>query len=210
MGRFLAAFLVSAALVACQNETHAVFSPAPRPTPHTASTAAVLQSSDVPAGLRACPGSGPIDVYIAVMQSTEGNVGGRATEAWLQLVRDGAVSGAISLFVANQSACKAELGASAGVKAMTSFVAQFVDENAADRAWHDGVFGFVPPPPGALTPGVAVGSSTGLGVSSFTYERPSVRLACWRHGVFLALVVVSSFDLNTFKATTAAVDPRLN
>ena len=210
MGRFLAGFVACVALVACQNETHPVFSPAPSPTLRTAPTVAILQSGDVPAGLRACPGSGPMDVYVAVVQNADEKLGSRVSDQWLQLLRDGALDGAISLFAANQSACKAELGATSGVKAVTSVVAQFGDESAADRAWHDGVFGFVPPPPGALTPGVSVGPATGLGASSFTYERPSVRLACWRHGVYVALVVVSNFDLNTFRAATAAVDPRLN
>jgi hypothetical protein len=210
VSRFGAAILICASIIACQNETHPVFSPAQSPTPHTEPTAAILQASDVPAGLKVCPGSGPIDVYIAVMQSADPSLGGRLTDQWLQMLRDGAVDGAISLFVANPSACKAELGATTGVKAMTSFVAQFGDEATADRAWHDGVFGFVPPPAGLLTPGVTIGSATGLGVSSFTYDRPSVRLACWRHGVFVALVVVSNLDVNTFKAATAAVDPRLN
>jgi hypothetical protein len=210
VGRFLAAILICASIAACQNETHPVFSPAPSPTPHTEPTAAILQASDVPAGLRVCLGSGPIDVYIAVMQSANPNIGSRVTDQWLQMLRDGAIDGAISLFAANPRACKAELGATAGVKATTSFVAQFGDEAAADRGWRDGVFGFVPPAAGVLTPGVTVGSGTGLGVSSFTYDRPSVRLACWHHGVFVALVVVSNFDLNTFKAATAAIDPRLN
>jgi hypothetical protein len=210
VGRFLAGFLVGASLVACQSETHPVFSPAPSPTPHTAPTAAILQSTDVPAGLQPCPGSGPIDVYVEVVQSVDEKLGSRVSDQWLQMLRDGAIDGAISLFVANQTACKAELGATAGVKAMTSVVARFGDESAADRAWHDGLFGFVPPPAGVLTAGVTVGSATGLGASSFTYDRPPVRLACWRHGVFVALIVVSNFDLNTFKAATAAVDPRLN
>jgi hypothetical protein len=72
------------------------------------------------------------------------------------------------------------------------------------------VFGFAPPPPGQLTPGLTRGTSTGLGLSSFTYDRPSVRLASWHRSVFVALLVVSNFDVTTFKAATAAIDPRLN
>jgi hypothetical protein len=210
VGRFLAGVLVCAALVGCQNETHPVVSPAPSPTPHVEPTAAILQSSDVPAGLAVCLGSGPMDVYLSMLEGADPVVGDRVTKEWLQLVTVGADAGAMSVFAASPGACNAELGATTNLKAMASFVARFGDESQADRAFQAGIFGFMPPPPGQLTPGVTVGTSTGLGVSSFTYERPSVRLACWRHGVYVALVAVSNLDLTTFKAATAAIDPRLN
>ena len=197
-------------LTACQNETHPAFSPALTPTPHAAPTAAVLQSGDVPAGLTACAGSGPMDVYLSVLESSEPALAGRITDQWLGLLKIGASAGAISVFAADSSACKAELGTTTTTKAMASFVARFADESQADRAWEPGIFGFAPPPPGQLTPGLTLGTSTGLGVRSFTYERPSVRLACWRHSVYVALVVVSNLELNTFKAATAAVDARLD
>ena len=197
-------------MVACQNDTHPVLSPAPTPTPHTAPTAAILQSADVPAGLSVCQGSGPIDVYLSVLQISNPDLAARLGAQWTTMLESGAKGGAISIFTANASACKAELGATTGVKAMTSFVAQFADASEADRAWQAGVFGFAPPPPGQITPGLTVGAATGLGVSSFTYERPSVRLACWRRGIYVAVAVVSNLDLNAFKAATAAVDPRLN
>jgi len=93
---------------------------------------------------------------------------------------------------------------------MTSVVVKFRDEGEAERAWESGMFGFAPPPAGQLSPGLLRGTGTGLGPSSFTYDRPSVRLACWHKSVFVALVVVSNADLNTFHAATSAVDPRLN
>ena len=114
------------------------------------------------------------------------------------------------MYAANASACAAELGATTDVKAITSFVARFGNESQADRAWHAGVFGFAPPPPGQLTPGLTLGTSTGLGPSSFTYDRPSVRLACWRHGLYVAMIVAGNQDLNTFRAAAGAVDARLN
>ncbi len=124
--------------------------------------------------------------------------------------KQGATEGAISVFAAGPSACSVELGATTSVKAMASFVARFADEGEADRAWQSGIFGFAPPPPGQLTSGLVRGTGTGLGISSFTYERPSVRLASWHRSLFVALVVVSNLDPNTFKAATAAIDPRLN
>jgi hypothetical protein len=209
VGRLLIAVLLLG-LVACQPETHAVFSPAPSPTPHTTPTAAILQSADVPAGLTVCIGSGPIDVYLSVLAGADQALAQRESDQWQALRRLGAKSGAISVFASDPSACKVEFAATSSIKAITSFVAQFGDEGEADRAWQSGVFGFVPPPPGQLAPGLTRGSSTGLGASSFEYDRPSVRLASWRRSVFVALVVASNVDLNTFHAATGAVDPRLN
>jgi hypothetical protein len=194
----------------CQNQTHPVFSPLPSPSPHTAATDAILQSADVPAGLNPCLGSGPIDIYVAALANADATLAGRVADQWLQLRNQGAQEGAISIFASTTSACSTELGIATSVKAMTSIVVRFGDPGEADRAWSAGFFGFAPPPLGELAPGVVRGSSTGLGISSFTYDRPSVRLACWHRSVFVALVVVSNLDQATFKAATAAIDPRLN
>ena len=202
--------LVLGVVVSCQSDTHAVFTPVPSPSPHTAPTVAMLQSGDVPAGLNVCVGSGPIDVYLSVMSGADADLAARQSNYWQQLRTDGAIAGAVSVFAADVKACKAELGATTNVKAMSSHVFQFRDEGQAERAWESGVFGFAPPPPGQLSPSLIRGTGTGLGPSSFTYDRPSVRLACWRRSVFVALVVVSNADLNTFHAATAAIDPRLN
>ena len=197
-------------LSACQNETHAVFSPVPSPSPHAPPTAAILQSADVPATVNPCLGSGPLDVYLSVLANSDAALATRLGADWDELLSHGAQAGAISVFAANPSACKAELGATTAVKSVASVVIQFDDEGQADRAWQAGVFGFVPPAAGQLLPGLTRGTGTGLGLSSFTYDRPSVRLACWRHSVYVALVVVSNFDLGTFEAATALIDPRLN
>ena len=209
MGRFLIAFAL-VALVGCQNETHAVFSPVPSPSPHVQPTQAILQSNDAPPGLAVCPGSGPIDVYLTVLVQSNAALAGSEAEHWLLLRSQGAESGAISIFAASPSACTAELGATAGVRAVTSFVARFPSAGEANRAWASGVFGFQPPPVGEVAPGVTRGTSTGLGPSSFTYDRPSIRLACWQRSMYVALVVASDLDLGAFTAATAAIDPRLN
>ena len=210
MTRFAAWIAAIVLLGACQNETHAVFSPVPSPSPHAAPTAAILQSADVPATVNPCLGSGPLDVYLSVLANSDAAVATRLGGDWDELLSHGARAGAISVFAANPSACKAELGATTSVKSVASIVIQFDDEGQADRAWQAGVFGFVPPAADQLLPGLTRGTGTGLGLSSFTYDRPSVRLACWRHSVYVALVVVSNFDLGTFKAATALIDPRLN
>src|SRR5207244_12604196 len=182
----------------------------PSRPPRTRPTAAIPPSADVPAPLNVCVGSGPMAVYLSVLATADATLASRATDQWTDMQTRGATAGAISIFAANPSACKAELGATTNVKAISSFVAQFADEGQADRAWQSGIFGFAPPPPGELVPGLTRGTSTGLGIRSFPYDRPSVRLACWHRSVFVALVVVSNLDLTTFKAATAAIDPRLN
>ncbi|TMC84339.1 MAG: hypothetical protein E6I53_11210 [Chloroflexi bacterium] len=210
MGRLFAVMLVLGVVVSCQGDTHAVFTPAPSPSPHTAPTVAILQSRDVPTGLNVCVGSGPIDVYLSVLSGANADLAARQSNYWQQLRNNGAIAGAVSVFASDITACKTELGATTNVKAMSSLVFQFRDEGQAERAWESGVFGFAPPPLGQLSPNLIRGSGTGLGPSSFTYDRPSVRLACWRRSVFVAFVVVSNADLNTFHAATAAIDPRLN
>jgi hypothetical protein len=210
VGRLLRTLLIVVLLAACQNETHAVVSPIPSPSPHTAPTAAILQSGDVPTGYTVCLGSGPIDVYLSVLASSAPDVASRDADYWGRLRSAGAKTGAISVFAANASACPAELGATTNVKSITSFVAQFADEGEADRAWQSGVFGFTPPPAGEVAPGVTRGTATGLGISSFVYIRSSVRLASWRRSVFVALVVASNGDANLFNVATAAIDPRLS
>ena len=210
MGRLFSVLLLGCLMVGCQNETHPAFSPVPSPSPHTEATAAILQSGDVPAGLSVCLGSGPIDVYLSNLAIANATLASRESDQWQQMRLQGATEGAISVFAASPSACNVELGATTSVKAMASFVARFADEGEADRAWQMGIFGFAPPPPGQLTPSLVRGTGTGLGISSFTYERPSVRLASWHRSLFVALVVVSNLDANTFQAATAAIDPRLN
>ena len=210
MGRLLAVGLLLLSIATCQSQPQPKASPLPTPTPHTAPADAILQTADVPTGLSLCQGSGPIDVYLSVLGGVDASLASRVSSQWQQLRSEGAIAAAINTFTSDSGACSAELGATTTAKGMTSFVAEFADEGEADRAWQSGVFGFTPPPLGQVSPGLARGTSTGLGLSSFTYERPSVRLACWRHSVFVALVVVSNLDVNTFHAATGAIDPRLN
>jgi hypothetical protein len=87
-------------------------------------TAVILQSGEVPSGLTVCLGSGPIDVYLASLAQADATIAARAADQWQQMRALGARDGAISLFTANPSACKAELGATSNARAMVSFVAR--------------------------------------------------------------------------------------
>ncbi len=211
MDRLIAILGLSILIASCQNTAPvAVVTPSPSPSPHAAATDAVLQSSEAPAGLSPCLGSGPIDVYITTLANADANLAAQVANQWQQLVVAGATSGAISLFTSTPSACNAELATTSNAKSIAAFVAEFTDAGQADRAWNAGVFGFMPPAPGELPAGVTRGSGTGLGLSSWTYDRPPVHLASWHKSVFVALVVVSNLDAATFKAATAAIDARLN
>ena len=210
MTRLFAAGAAILVLAACQNQTHAVFSPAPTPSPHAAPTKAILQSNDVPATLGPCEGSGPLDLYVDVLAAQNADASGRTGAYWSRLVAGGATAGAISVFASNRAACAAELGATASGRTLTSAVVEFAETGQAERAWEDGFFGFPPPAPGQLNAGLTRGTSTGLGTDSFTYVRPGLRLAVWRRSVYVALVIAANEDLPTFAAATAAVDARLN
>ena len=170
----------------------------------------MLQPSDVPTGLSACVGSGPIDSYITSLQATNASLATRIAGQWQALQSLGAIEASISLFTSDPAACASELGSVAKVKSAASFVARFADDGQADRAWQAGVLGFVPPAPDQIATGIKRGTDTGLGLSSWTYDRQPVRLACWKRSVFVALVVLTNLDVNAFKAATGAVDARLN
>ena len=211
MDRLIAILALGILISACQNTAPlAVVSPSPTPTPHATPTDVILQPSDVPAGLSPCLGSGPMDVYITTLEQADATVGARAAAQWQQLQVAGATAGAISLFTSTPAACNAELATTSSDKAVVAFVAAFRDSGQADRAWNAGVFGFTPPAPGELPTGVVSGTATGLGISSWTYNRPPVELASWHKSVFIALVVVTNLPAATFKATTGTIDARLN
>ena len=211
MGRFIAILGLSILVAACQSSAPAVVvSPSTSPSPHTVATDAVLQSAEIPAGLNPCLGSGPIEVYLTTLAQADANLGARVGAQWDELRLTGATSGAVSLFTSTAVACNAELATTSSAKSITAFVAVFSDAGQADRAWRSGIFGFIPPTPGELPSGIASGTATGLGLSSWTYDRPPVHLACWHKSVFVALVVVSNLDAATFKTAATAIDARLN
>jgi hypothetical protein len=170
----------------------------------------VLQPADVRGQLPPCANSGPLPAYITSLRGTDPQLAQTIAQRWQSLKQQGANDAAISLFTADPSACSAELAASGKIKSAAGVVIEFGDAGQADRAWEAGVLGFAPPAPGETPPGVARGTGTGLGASSWTYDRPPVQLACWRKSVFVAIVVFTNFDVDSFKAAAAAVDARLN
>ena len=209
MSRFISTVALAVLLAACQTTA----SP-PKPTPstsfHNTAATAVIQQGEVPGGLTKCPGSGPVAGYLTALQAINAALAASFSDQWKQLQAKGATSAAITLYTYDPTACTGELAASSTTKSLASFVAEFADEGQAERAWGAGVLGFVTPAPGQVAPGILRGSGTGLGVSSWTYTGPQVRLACWRRSVFVSLVILSNLDDGAYKAVTAAIDARLN
>ncbi len=212
VNRFTAALAITVALVACTSPlaSSPQPSPLPSPTPHNPVASTLLQPSDLPGPLSQCPASGAIASYITATNASNPDLAQRLTKQWNDLKSLGATEAAINLFAADPSACNKELAAVGNVQSAASLVVAFADQGQADRAWQAGILGFIPPVPGELPPGVARGAGTGLGPSSWTYDRTPVRLACWQKNVFVALVVFTNLDATAFKAGTAAVDARLN
>ncbi len=210
MVRFLAAVAIVVSSAACESAAVASPSPTPVAAVHAIVAQTVLQTTDIPAGLTPCASSGALGAYIAAVRAADPALATTLASEWKALQAHGAGQAEISLFAANPSACTAELGASGSVKSAASLVVAFSDEGAADRAWHQGILGFAPPAPGEAPPGIVRGAGTGLGPSSWTYDRAPVKVACWRKSVFVALVVFANLDPASFKSATAAVDARLN
>src|SRR5690349_6829531 len=202
--RLTAALAISLTLVACTSPLTSAPSPSPppSPTPHNPVASTLLEPSDLPAPLRQCPASGPIAGYIATIRSANPDLAQRLGKQWNDLKNLGATEASINLYAADPSACKAELAAISNVQSAASLVVAFAEQGQADRAWQAGVLGFTPPVPGELPPGVARGTGTGLGPSSWTYDRTPIRLACWQKNVFVALVVFTNLDATAFKAGT--------
>ena len=196
-------------LAACQTTASAP-TPAPSTSRHNTVATAVIQQNEVPGGLTKCPGSGPIAGYLSALQTSNAALATSVGDQWKQLQSKGATAAAITLYVYDPAACTAELAASSTTKTLASFVVEFADEGQAERAWGAGVLGILTPAPDQVAPGILRGSGTGLGVSSWTYTSPTVRLACWRRSVFVSLVILSNLDDGAYKAVTAAIDARLN
>jgi hypothetical protein len=204
VSRIIALLAVVVVAAACQTQAQPAPTPVPSPSPHTSPTVAVLQAAEVPAGLAPCSANGTIDAYLAALATGDPTATATEATAWADMRAEGAAAGAIAIFASDPSACSAELGATTNVKSVTSVVIEFADP------WGAGIFGFAPPAPAEVVPGVTRGTATGLGLSSFTYVRTPLLLASWHRSIFVALVVMNLVDVSAFTAATAAVDARLN
>lgn len=171
-----------------------------------------LRSGDVPAGLTACPGSGPIDGYIQSLRSKDPDGYASLKDAWDELKRNGADAAAIVAYVADPAAaCVGSLGAGQG-KSATSFVIRYGDSGSATTAYKRGLLRFPTPQQGQQTPGLTVGTATGLGANSWVYEAAAsgkaAYLAFWQVNQFDVMVLTADLDAADSRRAADAVNSR--
>ncbi|HEY8642573.1 MAG TPA: hypothetical protein VIO84_07375 [Candidatus Dormibacteraeota bacterium] len=162
-----------------------------------------LRPADVPEGLKSCAGSGPIDGYIASLRTKDPDGYASLQDAWAALKSNGANAAAIGAYVEDPTtACTGTLGAGQG-KSATSFVIRYKDEGSATTAYKRGLLNFPTPQQGQQTPGLTVGSATGLGANSWVYDR-----AVNGKAAYLAFWQVKQFDVMILTADLDPVDSR--
>jgi hypothetical protein len=171
-----------------------------------------LKSGDVPAGLTACPGSGPIDTYIQALQNRDPDGYASLKDAWDTLKRNGADAAAIVAYVGDPAvACVGSLGAGQG-KSATSFVIRYRDSGSATTAYKRGLLQFPTPQQGQQTPGLTVGAATGLGSNSWVYEAAAsgkaAYLAFWQVNQFDVMVLTADLDTADSRRAADAVNSR--
>lgn len=170
-----------------------------------------LKSSDLPSGLRTCPGSGSIDSYLKAVRTSDPDSYATLSDAWAQFQKAGADSAAITAYADDVANCSGLLGAGRG-KSASSFVIRYRDEGSAATAYKRGILQFPTPNSEQQTPGLTIGEATGLGANSWVFDQ-SIRgvaayIAFWQRGRFDVMVLCADLDPETAKRAVAAVDSR--
>ncbi len=170
-----------------------------------------LKPSDLPSGLKACPGSGPIDGYLKAIRTKDPDSYGQVSDAWNDFKRNGADSAAITSFTQDPSACSGTLGAGKGQSA-ASFVIRYKDEASAADAYKKGIIGFPTPTAEQQTPGLTIGAATGLGTNSWVYDHAiggrAAYIAFWQTGRYDVLVFTADLDPNASAQAVQSVNGR--
>lgn len=152
-----------------------------------------IRRADVPAGWTRCPASGSLSRYLAQAQKHDASSAKSIQRSWNGLQKMGATRADVTEYAAERADCSMGLGKTAGASALTWTVA-YKSSGDAHRAYQRGVLGFPTPDPARIQPGLQVGTSTGLGLDSWTLTqtspRPPLFLAWWRHRSFTDFLVV--------------------
>jgi len=150
-------------------------------------TTVALLPSDLPKDLESCSSSGDITSYLASLKTKNIDGYNGTLDAWKKLQAQGASNAAIVSYAADPAACTGEMGTGRG-RTAASFVIQFKDDGSAATAWKHGILGFPSPGQGQQTPGLKVGSGTGLGPNAWSLEEAvqgrSLYLAFWQSHSF--------------------------
>jgi hypothetical protein len=167
---------------------------------------------DVPADLHQCPGSGPIDGYLASLKTSSQPAYQSLNDAWTGLKKEGARSAAVSVFTTSPSGCTARMGAAPG-RSIANLVAVFPDDHAAAEAYQRGILGFPTPAAGAQIPGVSKGVATGLSDNAWVAQRDvggrSLYVAWWQDRPVAAFLVAADLDASESMRAALAVERRI-
>src|SRR2546430_7457904 len=158
--RPLLAATLGALLAACQFNV----------TPAVDPRQIALRQGDLPADLKRCPGSGPIDGYLKALAAQDPEGHATVQQGWRQLRANGAVQGAMTVYAAAPQDCQKQPGSGAGRSAAT-LVARFDSDQAAALAYSKGVMGFPTPAQDEEEPGLQQGVATQLGPNSWLLQR---------------------------------------
>jgi hypothetical protein len=191
-------------LLACQAGTVGGGTPDPQQV--------AVGSGEVPGDLQRCPGSGGLDRYLSQLKPRNEAAYQALRDGWLQLQKEGAKSGAITLYAANTSGCTARLGTATG-RSVVNLVVAFPDDHAAAAAYQHGVLGFPTPAADEEVPGVTQGVATGLSEHAWVAQRSvggrNLYVAWWQDRALAAFLVTADLDATESTRVARAVQARI-
>ena len=180
-----------------------------RPNP----ASGAMRRSDVPTGWARCAWSGSMSRYLSLAQKHDTGSADAVKESWDDQQKIGAAAAEVTGYVANNSDCSKGVGQTVGASALTLTIAYRTDE-AAHRGYEAGVMGFPTPDPGRVQAGLQVGSSTGLGVDSWTLTQtspgPPLFLAWWHLQSLTNFLVVVGLPATAANPIALRVDAHMH
>ena len=170
-----------------------------------------LQQGDLPADLKRCPGSGPIDGYLKGLAPEDPDGHATIQRGWSQLRSNGAVEGAMTVYSAAPQDCRKQPGSGAGRSAAT-LVARFDSDQAAASAYSKGAMGFPTPAQDEQEPGLRQGFATQLSPNSWVLRREvagqALAVAYWQRTSYTIFFVGLDLDPGEADHALVGVDGR--
>src|SRR5438093_4711857 len=170
-----------------------------------------LQQVDLPADLKRCPGSGPIDGYLKGLAPEDPDGQATIQRGWRQLRSNGAVEGAMTVYSAAPQDCQKQPGSGAGRSAAT-LVARFDSDQTAAFAYSKGVMGFPTPAQDEEEPGLQQGVATQLGPNSWLLQRAvaghALDVSYWQRTSYTIFFVGLELDPGELDRALLGVDGR--
>lgn len=171
-----------------------------------------IRRADVPAGWTHCGWSGSVARYLPLAQKDDAGSADSVQRSWAAQQKIGATDAQITGYAANRSDCSKGLGQTAGASALTWTIAYGSAEDA-HRGYEAGVLGFPTPDPERVQTGLQVGSSTGLGLDSWTLIQtspgPPLFLAWWHQRSLTNFLVVIGLMATMANPIALRVDARM-